>query len=311
VTNLANLRWIGATVLCTLGLTLPLSAADGDDGLAKKMLPIYVKEAEGYSLAVASAPKKKLELKKEPIFEWSNPTRDGVQMGAVFVWLRDGRPAALGCIFSQPHWVAPGRKILHELHAIDPEKLLVTREAENQWKPEAGLDRKLLTDASAPAEIPAARQIQIKKLAAEFTGHEFHQENNQEKQRLELRLLPTPLYRYPTAKSGVIDGALFAMVSDAGTDPEVLLLIEAREMKGKVIWEFACGRFSDRELHVQRKDKEVFSSVPSDENTGLYGPQHLYRLYPDKVVTPDGKLIARVRPTLDKPWGEVIPVKEK
>ena len=30
--------------------------------------------------------------------------------------------------------------------------------------------------------------------------------------KLELRLLPTPLYRYPTAKTGVIDGALFTLV---------------------------------------------------------------------------------------------------
>jgi hypothetical protein len=307
MTQFPFLRLIG--VLGFLNLVLPIHAADGDDGLAKKMLPIYLKEAEAYSLAVESAPRTKLELKKEPVFEWSNPTRDGVQMGAVFVWLRDGRPAALGCIFSQPHWVAPGRKVLHELHALDPEKLVVTREAENQWKPEAGLARKELTDAAAPAESPAARQIQIKKFAAEFTGHELLQE--QQKKRLELRLLPTPLYRYSTAKSGVLDGALFALVSDAGTDPEVLLLIEAREKNGKLSWEYACGRFSDRELHVQRKDKEVFSSISSDTNTGLYGPQQLYRLYPDKVVTPDGKLMARVRPTLEKPWGEVIPVKEK
>ena len=60
-----------------LGLTLLIAAPDPDDGLAKKMLPIYVKEAEAYSLAVESAPKKQLELKKEPVFEWANPTRDG------------------------------------------------------------------------------------------------------------------------------------------------------------------------------------------------------------------------------------------
>ena len=62
------------------------------------MLPIYLKEAEEYSLAVESAPNKSLELKKEPVFEWSNPVRSGGQYGAVFLWLRNGRPAALGCV---------------------------------------------------------------------------------------------------------------------------------------------------------------------------------------------------------------------
>jgi hypothetical protein len=291
-----------------LGLVILLAAADPDEGLAKKMLPIYLKEAEGYTLAVESAPKKALELKKEPIFEWVNPTRDGAQQGVIFLWVRDGRPAAVGCIFSQPYWRPGARKILHELHALDPEKLLVARDSHNAWKPEASPDRTELTDAPAPAETAAARLGQMKKLAAEFTGHEI---DGRDKKRYELRLLPTPLYRYPTARTGVIDGALFAQVSDAGTDPEVLILIEARQVDGKPRWEFVCGRFSDRELHVQRKDKEVFSSVPSETNTTLFGPQQLYRLYPDKAVTLDGKLVARIRPTREKPWGEEIPVEKK
>jgi hypothetical protein len=291
-----------------LGLMLLLAAAEPDDGLSKKMLPIYLKDAEEYTIAVESAPRRALELKKEPVFEWQNPTRDGVQQGAVFVWLRDGRPAALGCIFSHPYGKAPARKVNHELHALDPEKLLVTRDNENQWKPEAGLVRQELTDGPAPAETPAARQIQIKKLAAEFTGSEIA---GAEKRKLDLRLLPTPLYKYPSAKTGVLDGALFALVSEAGTDPEVLLVVEARAVEGKVRWEFACGRFSDLELHVQRKDREVFASIRGETNTALFGPQHLYRFYADKVVTPDGKLVARMRSTKTKPFGEIIPVKQK
>ncbi len=288
-------------------LTLILAAPDPDDGVAKKMLPIYVKEVESYSLAVESAPKKQLELKKEPVFEWSNPARDKGQVGSVFLWLRDGRPAALACIFSHPHEKLPGRKINHELHALDTEKLLVTRDALNEWKPEAGLARKELLDAPAPAATTGARLIQIKKLAQEFSGYSV----DRDKKRWELRLLPTPLYRYPTAKTGVIDGALFALMSSAGTDPEVLLLIEAKETDGKVRWEYACGRFSDWELRVQRNDKEVWSSVPSDDNSFAHDPQYLYRLYPEKVVTLEGKLLARFRQTPKQWWGELIPVEDK
>jgi hypothetical protein len=285
---------------------LAAPAADPDDGLSKKMLPIYVKEAETYSLALASEPKKVLELKKEPVFEWLNPARS-TQQGAVFLWTRDGRPAALACVFSHPHEKLPGRQVMHELHALDPEKLLVKREQYNQWKPEAGLARKELPDAPAPAETAAARLLQMKKLAAEFTGHSV----DRDAKRWELRLLPTPLYRYPAAKTGVIDGALFALVSTAGTDPEVLLLLEAREEGGKTRWEYACGRFSDWELRVQRKDKEIFSSVPSDTNPFFHDAQHLYRIYPEKVVTPEGKLLARIRSTPKMPWGEIVLVEDK
>src|SRR5262249_39486614 len=108
-----------------LGLLLVLAADEHVESLAKKMLPIYIKEASEYSMAVQSAPDKALEFRKEPVFEWSNPIRNEIQQGVVFLWLRDGRPAALGSIFSHPDSKLPGRRILHEFHALDSEKLLV------------------------------------------------------------------------------------------------------------------------------------------------------------------------------------------
>src|SRR5262245_35643759 len=220
-----------------LSLLLMLPAADPDDGLAKKMLPIYLKEAGEYSMAVESAPKKTLEFKKEPVFEWSNPVRSGLQQGVVFLWLRDGRPAALGCFFSQPAAKLPGRRVFHEFHALDTEKLLVSRTGGfNEWKPQAGLARKELPDAGTPAATAAARLVQMRRLVQEFTGHSVDNEGK----RWDLRLLPAPLYRYPAAPltlpsppaaggegrvrgAGVVDGAIFTLVSNAGTDPEVLL----------------------------------------------------------------------------------------
>jgi hypothetical protein len=147
----------------------------------------------------------------------------------------------------------------------------------------------------------------MRRLAQEFTGYSVDRDSK----RWELRLLPTPLFRYAPAKTGVVDGALFSLMSSAGTDPEVLLLIEAREEGGKLRWEYACGRFSDWDLHVHRKGKEVFSSVRSETNAFSHDPLHTYRLYPEKVVTTEGKLLARIRITARMPWGEVIPAEDK
>jgi hypothetical protein len=291
-----------------LTLLLALPGGDPDTSLAKKMLPIYVKEAAAYSMAVETAPKKALEFKKEPVFEWSNPVRNEVQQGVVFLWLRDGRPAALGSIFSQPATKFPGRRIMHEFHALDTEKLLVSRpDALNEWKPQAGLARTVLPDAAAPAATAGARLVQMRRLAQEFTGHEVDREGK----RWDLRLLPAPLYRYPAAKAGAVDGAIFTLVSNAGTDPEVLLLIEARKIDGKLRWEYACGRFSDRNLYVQRKEKEIWSSVRSETDNHSHDTLHLYRLYGDKVVSLEGKLLARIRSSDKIWWGEVIPVEDK
>ncbi|HEY7329293.1 MAG TPA: hypothetical protein VH592_16745 [Gemmataceae bacterium] len=291
-----------------LSVILLLAAADRDDGLAKKMLPIYLKEASEYSMAVESAPEKKLDLKKEPVFEWSNPVRGQHQQGVVFLWLRDGRPAALGSIWSEPDGDLPRRRVYHEFHALDRARLLVSRpDALNEWNPQVGLVRKEIPEAGSPAATAGARLVQMKRLAQLFTGYE----TDAEEKRWELRLLPAPLYRYTSAKSDVMDGALFTLVSNAGTDPEVLLLIEARKDGDKTRWEYACGRFSDRDLHVQYKDTEVWSSIRGENDTYHHDLQHLYRIYADKIVSLDGKLLARVR-TSPPLWRvEVLPVDEK
>src|SRR5262245_5236790 len=295
--------------LLTMTAMLVLHADKPDGSLAKQMLPVYVREISEYTMAVESAPKKALALTKEPIFEWSNPVREGLQQGVVYLWLReDGRPAVLGCIFSEPEGRLKGRKVIHEFHALDSEKLLVNRpNALNEWKPQAGLERKDLLDSPAPATTAGARLVQMRRLAQEFTGHEVDREGK----RWELRLLPAPLYRYPAARSGVVDGALFTLVSNAGTDPEVLLLIEAKETDGKLRWQFACGRFSTPSLYPQPKGTEIWTSIRSETNTSLHDPLHLYRTYADKVVSLDGKLLARVRATEKVWWGEFLPVDDK
>ncbi len=293
-----------------LGLMLLLVGADpADAGLAKRMLPIYVKEASEYSIAVESAPGQALELKKEPVFEWTNPIRSIPQQGAVFLWLRDGRPAAVGSIFSQPDTTLPGRRVFHEFHALDREKLLVSRPAGalNEWKPQAGLARNELPGVGAPAATTGARLAQMRRLVQQFTGHETDAENKRD----DLRLLPAPLYRYPAAADGVIDGALFTLVSTEGTDPEVWLLLEARKEGGTARWEYACCRFSNRDLYVQHKGKDVWSSIRGENDTVLHDRLHLYRLYGDKVVTLEGKLLARARSSGQNWLGETIPVDEK
>ena len=68
-----------------------------------------------------------------------------------------------------------------------------------------------------------------------------------------LRPLVKPLYRY----EGKHDGALFALVQ--GTDPEAFILLEARGEGKDAHWEYAVTRFTDLEIHVRLKDREVFS----------------------------------------------------
>ena len=81
-----------------------------------------------------------------------------------------------------------------------------------------------------------------------------------ERKAWELRLLPRPLYRYESTDPDVLDGALFALVSSAGTDPEIILLLEARVGQSGPQWLYGAARFSDMSLWLSHKNHEVWSA---------------------------------------------------
>ena len=81
----------------------------------------------------------------------------------------------------------------------------------------------------------------------------------------QLRLLPTPVYRYSVPKLGVKDGALFTYV--LGTDPEVLLLIEARKEGDAENWLIAFGRMTGYACQAMLDDKEFWSCKFPPEST--------------------------------------------
>jgi hypothetical protein len=77
--------------------------------------------------------------------------------------------------------------------------------------------------------------------------------------REELRLLSRPLYRYDPKEGAVTDGAVFAFVM--GTDPEVLLLIEAVKESGTTKWQYAFARRTSGELEGRIGDTVVWKAA--------------------------------------------------
>ena len=78
-----------------------------------------------------------------------------------------------------------------------------------------------------------------------------------------LRLLPRPLYRYDLAGAKepdpkLLDGALFAFV--LGTDPEVVLALEAVGSPEDAVWQYACSRATSGGLEVRWGDELVWSA---------------------------------------------------
>jgi hypothetical protein len=181
------------------------------------------------------------------------------------VWTCRGRAEVLGSFFSFPA-VGP-RMLYHEFHSLSLSVLDVQRAGKHAqtWTPLApGIQIAPIAGAPAPAPSAPRRLAQMRTLTRDFSAST--QDRND---RLwELRLLPQPLYRYESTDPNVLDGALFTFVTSAGTDPEALLVIEARKPSpnDRPIWHYALARFTDLQLSVRYKGSEVatFGLIPQN-----------------------------------------------
>ena len=119
--------------------------------------------------------------------------------------------------------------------------------------------------------------------------HDFSASTRDDKDRnWELRLLTQPLYRYKSTDPDVLDGALFAFVTSAGTDPEALLVLEARKTRATnaPVWHHAVARFTDLNLWVRHKGKEVFFAPLVPYGVTPQEPKNRYRVFSDRYIPP-------------------------
>jgi hypothetical protein len=230
---------------------------------AAELLKLHVAEAASYRIYRDEAHKDSLELREKPIFNWTNVAgQQHTQYGHLFLWLKDGRPEVIGTIFSTRAPEASKRILIHEFHTLSPQRLFPVTPVNStfQWKPEKGISLVAAADAPAVADSAAQRLVQMRNLARTYEA----ETRNREGKTYRLRLLTTPLWRYEPRAGDVYDGALFAMVSSEGTDPELVLIVEARHpapSDASWSWHTAAVRFSDKDLVVSRADKLLWSSV--------------------------------------------------
>ena len=219
-----------------------------------KAIDAFKAEAAEYNVRLQSRSNETLALEKEPALRWDNPARTG-ENGALFVWTLGGRPEMIGTIFTYRLNEKINRK--HEYHSLALEPLTAEFRGKEVWAPQAaGAKFAAVPGAPAPATTARQRLTQMKSLAREFSASMKEPEG----ESYQLRLLTQPLMRYEPEDKRILDGALFSF--SLGTDPEVILLLEARAAKDAHEWQFALARFHYIELKVLHKDREVWRAEP-------------------------------------------------
>lgn len=256
-----------------------LVAADGAPEAAQERLQsLHLQEAARWKMFVDADRQTQARLQEAPVYVWTNPVRSGGQNGAVYVWLDRGRPVVIGTIFSFP--TGGRRSIWNEFHSLAAGELRPERAEGETWRPQAPVKLERLPEAAAPEDSASRRLTQMRAIGREFSAHSV--DNREE--RWQLRLLTQPLYRYQQPEAETIDGALFAYVTSAGTDPELILALEARRSAEGSAWHYRLLRFSDSNLYVERGGQQVWTSVRDDRNQFNFNPDQTYRLISDKVI---------------------------
>jgi len=191
------------------------------------------------------------ELVPEPVLRYSDNTRRTLE-SSLWIWGKAGRPTAILAIEFHPNQ-RPGPRWLYEIASLATERIAAERGDDLKWTAkEPGLQLQPIPAAAPPASQPVRRLAQMKALRERFTANERAPIEG----RIELRPLTSPLHRYSDSAGGIVDGAIFSFAN--GTNPEVLLVIEAQESDGKSGWAYGLVQLTGETVKAQLDGKDVW-----------------------------------------------------
>jgi len=260
------------SVIVLLGQTATDAAADAS--IREEQMRFLKEKSAELSLFQHSDLKTPLPLAAQPVLRYSNWA--GLSSdGAMFLWLAGTRPVA-AVSFSLRR---PNNAVYRECTSLWSTPLDCRQDGASVWSPKkGGLLAQRLKDAPVPAEGNAQRLTQMRDMAWRFAVTWHHSRTDEPTQ---LRMLPTPLYRFAAEKEGILDGALFAFV--VTNDPEMLLLLEAAREKPSesAHWRYSFARMSSLKEVVRLDDEETWtvphyhSDPTEDKKTGHYTEQRV------------------------------------
>ncbi|MDR3636300.1 MAG: hypothetical protein P4L84_21030 [Isosphaeraceae bacterium] len=189
------------------------------------------------------------ELQPDPIVRYDDQLRR-IEDATLWAFVNKGRPtASLKVeIYRQGH-------ALYGLVSLSD--AIIKAECSDGWDWSAtkpGVELKPVPDAPVPGATPVERLVQMRALSRRFSGYEVEKS---EKGRFQMRLMTKPVSRYADPPSGLEDGALFSLAN--GTNPDVLLVIEARRTNGRnLAWQYGVARMGGATLVVNLDNTQVW-----------------------------------------------------
>jgi len=200
--------------------------------------------------------KSEVSLKTEPVLRYSDSTRKQRDSG-LWIW-GTARPAAIMAIEYYPKG-PKGPRWLFEIASLSANRIAADHGTELNWTAkQPGLNLRDLDGAPAPADKPVGRLAQVRQLQRRFAASE----QTPVEGRIELRSVPAPIHRYTDESAGVIDGVIMSFAN--GTNPEVLLVLEASQAGKEPLWQFALVQMTGGVVAVELGGKEIWQRDEAD-----------------------------------------------
>lgn len=225
----------------------PSDVNENDAGVQARL----VKLAAEFRFSTVGESSTALKNAEDPLLSFTNPIRARGQVGAIFLWSLDNRPAVLGSL-----WTFRGQndstRLSIELHSLSQQgiqaelpKFESPRRSLPDFNPPApAIQWSQLSDASLRPSPPALLRSKIRRHAERFSADVIDPQTGAAQA---LRILPKPLYEFQT--DDVAFGAVFAFV--LATDPELIVVFEARKAANGVELHYAFARMTGRPLNVK------------------------------------------------------------
>lgn len=225
-----------------------------------------------------------LERVPRSLLRWSNSARSPA-FGDSYVWTEKGCARAFVSIYAIG---APRNFVTAECQSLTEKPLSMSRGEQVVWSTsEPGVEFNPVKDVPVPGETKTLRSVQMNAIARKFRA-DFASHNTPD-EFTKLRLLPKPLYRYDSRNPKIVDGAVYGFVD--ATDPELLLVIEARKTDDKMSYWFAPARSRHDQMRLYFGSRVVWEgkrlAPPWDQ---IRDPKKTYfNLRFDMIATPAEK----------------------
>ncbi len=181
-----------------------------------------------------------------PLLRYSNQAAAIITADAtVWAWGQAGRPAAMASL----------EEAGLEIVSLVDHPVTLTGKSGLKWTAaKSEIVWKEVPKAPAPATSVPLRTRQMKEISKRFSAVGHYGNGSGDEQ---LRLLERNLHRYSDPDKQIVDGAIFAFA--AGTNPEVIVLIECRESaEQRLQWYYGVTRLSAGGLEAKLDGRDAW-----------------------------------------------------